>query len=65
MLPFGFPLKLQTKREMKHTRLRLRQISFLIRFVSNLSGSLQAQFVRRYLIWSCCFAVHFQHRFFV
>jgi hypothetical protein len=43
-LPFGFPLKKQVKREVKQTRLRLRQVSLLIRFACFFNGSLQAQF---------------------
>jgi len=46
-LPFGFASKSAVKREMKKTRLRLRQFSFLIRFIADFDASFQAQFVRR------------------
>jgi hypothetical protein len=46
-LPFGFAPKSAIKREMKQTRLRLRQVSFLIRFTTDFDASFQAQFVRR------------------
>jgi hypothetical protein len=46
-LPFGFASKYAVKREMKQTRLRLRQVSFLIRFTAYFDASFQAQFVRR------------------
>jgi hypothetical protein len=46
-LPFGFAPKSAVKREMKQTRLRLRQVSFLIRFTADFDASFQAQFVRR------------------
>jgi hypothetical protein len=41
-LPFGFALKWALKREMKQTRLRLRQVSFLIRFNTHFSASFHA-----------------------
>jgi hypothetical protein len=50
-LPCGFALKSEPKREMKKTRLRLRQFSFLIRFTSDFNASFQAQCVRRDLIF--------------
>jgi hypothetical protein len=43
--PSGCPPQWQSKREMKQTRLRLRQVSFLIRFDRHCGGDLQAQFV--------------------
>ena len=42
-LPFGFASKYAVKREMKKTRLRLRQFSFLIRFTAHFDASFQAQ----------------------
>jgi len=46
--PSGSPLKRCGKRETKQTRLRLRQVSFLIRFPHLLSGSLKAQLLQRH-----------------
>jgi hypothetical protein len=45
-LPFGYASKSAIKREMKQTRLRLRQVSFLIRFIADFDASFQAQFFR-------------------
>jgi hypothetical protein len=50
-LPFGYASKSAVKREMKKTRLRLRQFSFLIRFTAYFDASFQAQCVRRDLVF--------------
>jgi hypothetical protein len=44
-LPFGFASKSASKREMKQTRLRLRQVSFLVRFDGDFDASFQAHLV--------------------
>ena len=48
----GYPQKWAVKRETRQTRLRLKHVSFLVRFATRFCGDIQAEPLGRDRIWS-------------